>query len=97
MTIMFPSQTCAFKCTLKTYLLLKRQFKNNTWMKGICQGTTPILGSFVYYCKKRSYNRMIALHWALKHIALNTFNATYKGRFSFKSLNAVSHFSTLDC
>jgi len=33
---MFPSQACAFTCTLKTYLLLKRQFKNNTWMKGIC-------------------------------------------------------------
>jgi len=61
------------------------------------QNTTPILGSFVDYHKKRSYNRMIDLHWALKHIALNTFNATYKGRFSFKSLNAVSHFSTLDC
>ena len=78
---MFPSQTCAFKCTLKTYLLLKRQFKNNTWMKGICQDTTPILGSFVYYCKKRSYNRMIALHWAFKHIALNTFNALIKVDF----------------
>jgi len=39
-------------------------------MKGICQDTTPILGSFVHYSKKRSYNRMIDLHCALKHIAL---------------------------
>jgi len=37
-------------------------------MKGICQDTTPILGSFVDYRKKRY--RMIDLHWALKHIAL---------------------------
>jgi len=66
-------------------------------MKGICQGTTPILGSFVDYRKKRSYNRMIDLHWALKHIALNAFNATYKSRFSIKSLNTVTHISTLDC
>jgi len=39
-------------------------------MKGICQDTTPILGSFVDYRKKRSYNRVIDLHWASKHIAL---------------------------
>jgi len=39
-------------------------------MKGICQDTTPILGRFVDYRKKRSYNRMIDLHWALKHISL---------------------------
>jgi len=70
MTIMFPCQACAFTCTLKTYLLLKRQFKNNTLMKGICQNTTTNLGSFADYRKKRSYNRMIDLHWALKHIAL---------------------------
>jgi len=70
MTIMFPSKACAFTCTRKTYLLLKRQFKNNTRMKGICQDTTPILGSFADYRKKRSYNRMIDLHWVLKHIAL---------------------------
>ena len=30
----------------------------------------PILGSFADCCKKWSYNRMIDLHWALKHIAL---------------------------
>jgi len=47
MTIMFPSQACAFTCTIKTYLLLKPQFKNNTRMKGMCQNTSPILGSFV--------------------------------------------------
>jgi len=40
------------------------------WMKGICQDTTPILGSFVDYRKKRSYNRVMDLHRALKHIAL---------------------------
>jgi len=39
-------------------------------MKGICQNTTTNLGSFADYRKKRSYNRMIDLHWALKHIAL---------------------------
>jgi len=39
-------------------------------MKGICQDTTPILGSLADYRKKRSYNRMIDFHWALKHIAL---------------------------
>jgi len=37
-------------------------------MKGICQDT--ILGSFVDYRKKRSYNPLIDLHWALKHFAL---------------------------
>jgi len=67
---MFPSQACAFTCTRKTYLLLKQQFKNNTWTIGICQDTIPILGSFTDYSKKRSYNRMTDLHWALKHIAL---------------------------
>jgi len=39
-------------------------------MKRFCQDTTPILGSFADYRKKRSYNRMIGLHCALKHIAL---------------------------
>jgi len=39
-------------------------------MKGICQGTTPTLGSFADYRKKRSYNCIMDLHWALKHIAL---------------------------
>jgi len=39
-------------------------------MKGIFQGTTPILGGFADYRKKRSYNRMIDLYCALKHIAL---------------------------
>ena len=39
-------------------------------MKGICQDTTPILGSFVDYRKKRSYARVIDLHLALKHFAL---------------------------
>ena len=39
-------------------------------MKGICQDTTPILGSLADYRKKRSYNRMIDFHWALKNIAL---------------------------
>ena len=46
MTIMFPSQACAFTCKWKTYLLLKPQSKNNTWMKGICQDI--ILGSGVF-------------------------------------------------
>jgi len=39
-------------------------------MKGICQDTTPIVGCFVDYRKKRSYNSTIDLHWALKQIAL---------------------------
>jgi len=39
-------------------------------MKGIYQDTTPISGSCVDYRKKRSYKRMIDLHWALKHIVL---------------------------
>jgi len=39
-------------------------------MKGICQDTTPILGSFGHYREKRSYHRIIDLYWALKHIAL---------------------------
>jgi len=63
---MFLIQACVFTCTLKAYLLLKRQFKNNTWMKSVCQDTTLILGSFADYRKKRSYNRMIDLHWAFK-------------------------------
>jgi len=37
-------------------------------MKDICQDT--ILGSFVDYRKKRSYNRVMDSHWALKHFAL---------------------------
>ena len=61
MTIMFPNQACEFTCTGKFRLLLKQQFKSNTGMKGICQNTTPILGSFADYRKKRS-NRMIDLH-----------------------------------
>jgi len=55
-------------------------------MKGICQDTTPILSSYAGYREKRSHNRMIDSHWALKHIDLNTFNATYEGRFSTKCL-----------
>jgi len=39
-------------------------------MKGICQDTTPISGSFADYRKKRSYNRMIDLHWASNRITL---------------------------
>jgi len=39
-------------------------------MKGICQDTAPISGSFVDYRKQRSYNRVMGLHWALKHFAL---------------------------
>ena len=37
-------------------------------MKGICRNTIPILGSFAGYRKK--LNRMIDLHWVLKHISL---------------------------
>jgi len=37
-------------------------------MKGICQDF--ILGGFVEYRKKQSYNRVIDLHWALKHFSL---------------------------
>jgi len=33
---MFPSQGCAFART-KAYLLLKRQFKNNTWTKAFAR------------------------------------------------------------
>jgi len=52
-------------------------------MNGICQDTTPFLGSSTGYREKRSHNRMIDSHWAIKHIALkNTFNVTYKGRCS---------------
>jgi len=32
---------------------------------------------------------MIDLHWALMHFALKYIYATYKGRFSIKSLNTV--------
>ena len=39
-------------------------------MKGICQDTTLILGTFVDHRRKRSYNRMVDSHWALKYIAL---------------------------
>jgi len=39
-------------------------------MKGICQDTTPTLGSLADYRKKWPYNRMIDVHWALQHIAL---------------------------
>jgi len=70
MTITFPSEACAFTCTRKTYLLLKRQFKNNTSMKGICQDTTHILGRFAGYRKNLSHNRIIDFHWALNHISL---------------------------
>jgi len=39
-------------------------------MKGICQDTTPTLGSFAGYRKQLSHNRIRDLHWVLKHIAL---------------------------
>jgi len=39
-------------------------------MKGICQDTIPILGSFAGYREKQRHNRMIDLRWASKHIAL---------------------------
>jgi len=39
-------------------------------MKSTCQDTTPILGSSAGYREKRSHNRMIDSHQALKHIAL---------------------------
>jgi len=39
-------------------------------MKGICQDTTPILGSSAGYRKKWSHYRMIDSDWTLKHIAL---------------------------
>jgi len=42
--------------------------KQHVNVKGICQNT--ILGSFVDYRKKRSYNRVIDLHWTVKHFAL---------------------------
>jgi len=86
MTITFPGEAYAFTCTWKTYLLLKRQLKNNTWMKGIFQDTTPILGSFPGYLEKQSHNRMIDSCWASSILPWNTFNATYKGIFSIKSL-----------
>jgi len=38
-------------------------------MKDICQAQDTILGSFVDYRKKRSYNRVIDLHWAFNHFA----------------------------
>ena len=62
MTITFPSKACALICTWKNYLLLKRQFTSQTWMKGICQDTTSILGSSAGYPEKRSHNRMIDSH-----------------------------------
>ena len=40
-------------------------------MKSICQDTAPILDSFAGHRNKRSHNRMIDSHWALKHVALN--------------------------
>jgi len=40
--------------------------------KGICQDTTPVsVKALLAIVKKRSHNRMIDLHWALKHVALN--------------------------
>jgi len=39
-------------------------------MKGICQDTTPIVGSCAGYREKGSHNRMIDSHWALKYIGL---------------------------
>jgi len=43
MTIAFPDEACAATFTWKTYLLLKQQFRNKTWTKGICYGFTSIL------------------------------------------------------
>jgi len=42
-------------------------------MKGICQDTTPISGSYAGCREKRSRSRMIDSHWALKHIGLKYF------------------------
>jgi len=45
MTITFPNEACAVTCAWKTYLLLKRHFKNKIRMNGICYDITLILGS----------------------------------------------------
>ena len=34
-------------------------------MKGICQDTTPVVGSSAGYREKQSHNRMIDSRWAL--------------------------------
>jgi len=44
--------------------------KNKTWMKGICQDATFILGSSAGYREKPSHIRLIDSHWALKHISV---------------------------
>ena len=43
--------------TCKAYLLLKRQLKNKTWMKGICYDITSTLDSSAGYREKRSHYR----------------------------------------
>jgi len=49
---------------LKDLFVSEATIQKQTWMKGIFQDTTPILGSSVGYREKRSYNRMIESHWA---------------------------------
>jgi len=68
MTIMFASQACTFTRTdlFIAEATIQKQHTNETHLP---VHYTPILGSFVDYRKKRSHNRMIDLHWALKHIA----------------------------
>jgi len=54
----FPDGVYAVTRTWKTDLLLKWQFKNTKWMKGICY-VTPTLGRYAGYGNKQSHNRMI--------------------------------------
>jgi len=55
-------------------------------MKGICQGTNPVLGSFAGYRKKTissSHDRFVlGLEACCPKLQLT---ASYKGRFSIKS------------
>jgi len=64
MTITFSDEACAAACTWKTHLLLKRQFKNKTRLKGICHDITPISGNSAGHREKRSDNCTIDSQWA---------------------------------
>ena len=62
---------CIYMKNLKNLFIAEATFRNKTWKKGICQDTTPILGSSPSYRETRSHiNRMIDSHWALKLIAI---------------------------
>ena len=69
-----------------------------TWMEGICQDTTPILGSSSGYREKRSHNRMIdSSPWTSNAYCPKIHLTPLVNVDVQSSVNTVSHFPTFYC